>query len=200
MDLITKFLNDPTFWVMVAFFVFVGALARPISGAIAAALDKRADKIRADLEEAEKLREEAQNLLASYQRQQRDAVKEAEAIVEHAAAIEEAVALCDLVGRDRPFLPLGADHVDVREQQQRAGRAVALEARDQVFAAGPELGHAVGDAGRLELLRADRHGAGLVARWVGRIRGDQIAEECAARQRRRVEVRLGRSGGHRRRR
>ena len=84
MDLITQFLNDPTFWVMVAFFVFVGALARPISGAIAAALDKRADKIRADLEEAEKLREEAQNLLASYQRQQRDAVKEAEAIVEHA--------------------------------------------------------------------------------------------------------------------
>ena len=84
MDLITQFLNDPTFWVMVAFFVFVGALARPISGAIAAALDKRADKIRADLEEAEKLREEAQDLLASYQRQQRDAVKEAEAIVEHA--------------------------------------------------------------------------------------------------------------------
>ena len=84
MDLITQFLNDPTFWVMVAFFVFVGALARPISGAIAAALDKRADKIRADLEEAEKLREEAQNLLASYQRQQRDAVKAAEAIVEHA--------------------------------------------------------------------------------------------------------------------
>ena len=75
MDLITQFLKDPTFWVMVAFFVFVGALARPISGAIAAALDKRADKIRADLEEAEKLREEAQNLLASYQRQQRDAVK-----------------------------------------------------------------------------------------------------------------------------
>ena len=98
MDLITQFLNAPTFWVMVAFFVFVGALARPISGAIAAALDKRADKIRADLEEAEKLREEAQNLLASYQRQQRDAVKEAEAIVEHAK--EEAERLTQQ-GRER---------------------------------------------------------------------------------------------------
>ena len=36
------------------------------------------------MEEAEKLREEAQDLLASYQRKQRDAVKGAEAIVEHA--------------------------------------------------------------------------------------------------------------------
>ena len=75
MDLITQFLNDPTFWVMIAFVIFVGALARPISGAITAGLDKRADKIHAELEEAEKLREEAQDLLASYQRQQRDAVK-----------------------------------------------------------------------------------------------------------------------------
>ncbi len=98
MDLITQFLNDPTFWVMIAFFVFVGALARPISRAITAGLDKRADKIRADLEEAAKLREEAQDLLASYQRQQRDAVKEAEAIVEHAK--EEAERLTQQ-GRER---------------------------------------------------------------------------------------------------
>ncbi len=98
MELITQFLNDPTFWVMIAFFVFVGALARPISGAITAALDKRADKIRADLEEAAKLREEAQDLLATYQRQQRDAVKEAEAIVEHAR--EEAERLTQQ-GRER---------------------------------------------------------------------------------------------------
>ncbi len=79
-----EFLNDPTFWVFVAFVVFVAAFARPIAKPITAGLDKRADKIRADLEEAEKLREEAQDLLATYQRKQRDATKEAEAIVEHA--------------------------------------------------------------------------------------------------------------------
>ncbi len=93
-----QFLNDPTFWVMIAFAVFVGALARPISRAITAGLDKRADKIRADLEEAEKLREEAQDLLASYQRQQCDSVKEAEAIIEHAK--EEAERLIQH-GRER---------------------------------------------------------------------------------------------------
>lgn len=83
-----EFLNDPTFWVSVAFVLFVAAFAKPIAKPITAALDKRADKIRSDLEEAEKLREEAQDLLASYQRKQRDAVKEAEAIVEH--TVEEA--------------------------------------------------------------------------------------------------------------
>jgi len=79
-----EFLQDPTFWVLIAFVIFIGAAGWPITKAITAGLDKRADKIRADMEEAENLREEAQDLLASYQRKQRDAVAEAEAIVNHA--------------------------------------------------------------------------------------------------------------------
>ncbi len=82
------FLQDPTFWVLVAFIIFIAATARPIFRLATAGLDKRADKIRADLEEAEKLREEAQDLLAGYQRKQRDAIGEAEAII--ADAREEA--------------------------------------------------------------------------------------------------------------
>jgi len=78
------FLHDPTFWVLVAFVAFVAGTAKPIFRLATAGLDKRADKIRADLEEAEKLRDEAQDLLAGYQRKQRDAIQEAEAIVEHA--------------------------------------------------------------------------------------------------------------------
>ena len=119
MDLIMQFLNDPTFWVMIAFFVFVGALARPISRAITAGLDKRADKIRADLEEAAKLLEEAQDLLASYQRQQRDAAKEAEAIVEHAR--EEAERLTQQ-GRERLEAALQ------RREQQAMDRIAQAEA------------------------------------------------------------------------
>jgi F-type H+-transporting ATPase subunit b len=80
----TEFLQDPTFWVLVAFVLFIGAAGWPIAKAITAGLDKRADKIRADMEEAQKLREEAQDLLAGYQRKQRDAEAEAEAIVSHA--------------------------------------------------------------------------------------------------------------------
>lgn len=83
--------SDPTFWVLVAFVIFVGALSKPIARGAAAALDSRADKIRAQLDEAEKLREEAQNLLATYQRRQRDASKEADAIMGHATHEAERV-------------------------------------------------------------------------------------------------------------
>ncbi len=93
-----EFLQDPTFWVLVAFVLFIGAAGRPIAKAITAGLDKRADKIRADMEEAEKLREEAQDLLASYQRKQRDAEEEAKAIVAHAREESERLVV---QGRER---------------------------------------------------------------------------------------------------
>jgi F-type H+-transporting ATPase subunit b len=55
---------------------------------VSSSLDKRADKIKAELEEARRLREEAQQLLAEYQRKRKDAEKEAAGIV--AAAQREA--------------------------------------------------------------------------------------------------------------
>jgi F-type H+-transporting ATPase subunit b len=51
---------------------------------ITSALDNRADEIRAKIEEAKSLREEAQTLLASYQRMQRDAAAEAAEIISNA--------------------------------------------------------------------------------------------------------------------
>ncbi|MHA1543528.1 MAG: F0F1 ATP synthase subunit B family protein [Alphaproteobacteria bacterium] len=81
--------SDPTFWVMIAFFIFGGILFwKKIPGMIAKALDERADKIRAQLEEARTLKEEGQTLLAQYQRKHRDAEKDAEAMI--AQAKEEA--------------------------------------------------------------------------------------------------------------
>lgn len=78
-------LHDPTFWVAVAFFIFMGiAVYYKVPGVITAALDKRAAAIATQLEEARSLREEAQALLASYERQTRDAEKEAQDIVDHA--------------------------------------------------------------------------------------------------------------------
>ena len=88
-----EFLQDPAFWAAVAFVIFIAATAKPISRRLTAGLDKRADKIRSDLEEAEKLREEAQDLLASYQRKQRDALAEAEAIIAHAGEEAERLAV-----------------------------------------------------------------------------------------------------------
>ena len=87
-----EFLAKPETWVLVSFVLFIALLAYlKVPGMIGKALDKRADAIRTELEEAQKLREEAQAILADYRRRQSDAEKEAEEIVRHAK--EEAAAL-----------------------------------------------------------------------------------------------------------
>ena len=77
--------SDPTFWVAVGFVIFVVTAGRPIMAKIGGALDNRAAEIAGKLEEAKNLREEAQAALANYQRLQRDAAAEAEAILAHAS-------------------------------------------------------------------------------------------------------------------
>lgn len=72
------------FWVAVGFAILVVGVARPLGRIIAKGLDARAQRIRDSLEEAARLREEAQHMLAEYQRKQRDATKEVEAILAHA--------------------------------------------------------------------------------------------------------------------
>ena len=81
-------LNDPTFWTLIAFLIFVVLLFKPVKKALLGGLDSRIAEIRTEVEEAQRLREEAQTLLASYQRKQREAAQEAEEIV--ARAREEA--------------------------------------------------------------------------------------------------------------
>ena len=76
---------DATFWATAALIVFIALITYlKVPGMITKSLDDRADKIRSDLDEARKLREEAQALLAEYQRKRRDAESEAETIVEAA--------------------------------------------------------------------------------------------------------------------
>jgi F-type H+-transporting ATPase subunit b len=82
-------LQEPEFWVAVSFFIFVILAWKPLSRMIVSALDDRAAKIRIDLERAAKLREEAQALLADYQKKQRDALKDAERIIAAAKAEAE---------------------------------------------------------------------------------------------------------------
>lgn len=81
--------QDPTFWVAIAFVVFVVAIFKPVRNKLLDGLDAKIADIRREVEEAERLREEAQSLLASYQRQQRQAVQEAENIVSRAKSDAE---------------------------------------------------------------------------------------------------------------
>lgn len=78
------FYETREFWVAVAFVIFVIAVYRPVRNALVKALDARAERIRAEIDEAARLHEEAKTLLASYERKQREAAKESAEIIEQA--------------------------------------------------------------------------------------------------------------------
>ena len=78
---------DAEFWVAVAFVVFLGGLIYlGVHEMMVRYIDQRRDRIKAELDEALRLKEEAQALLAQYQRKQREAEQEAAAIIAGATA------------------------------------------------------------------------------------------------------------------
>jgi len=88
-----EMIKEPEFWVAVAFVLFVGVIF--YVGAhkyMIEALDHRSARIKGELDEARRLRDEAGKLLAEYQRKQGDAEREAEAIVADARADAERAA------------------------------------------------------------------------------------------------------------
>ena len=84
-------LEEAEFWVAVSFVIFVLATFKPISRSMTKALDDRSAQIKSELDEAQRLREEAQAALADYKRKQRDAAKTAEDILK--AATDEAAVM-----------------------------------------------------------------------------------------------------------
>ncbi len=81
-------IQTPEFWVAIGFIVLMLAIAKKGWAAIIGGLDGRAERIRTSLDDATRLREEAQHLLAEYQRKQRDTGKEIDDLL--AAARTEA--------------------------------------------------------------------------------------------------------------
>jgi F-type H+-transporting ATPase subunit b len=85
---------DAEFWVAASFFIFIGILVYVgVHKKIAEALDHRRDRIKAELDEARRLREEAQALLAHYRQKQKEAEGEAAAILTGAKADAERMTL-----------------------------------------------------------------------------------------------------------
>lgn len=83
-------LHNTNFVVLLAFLLFIAVLFYfKVPGLLGGMLDKRAEGIASELEEARSLREEAQTLLASYERKQKEVLEQADRIVE--AARKEAV-------------------------------------------------------------------------------------------------------------
>lgn len=144
---------DATFWALIALILFFAVLVYfKVPGMIARQLDSRIAKIEADLEEAKTLREDAQALLAEYERKRKAAESEAEDIV--SAAREEAermtaeaqAALEDLVARRTKAVEDKIAQAEAQALAEVRARSadVAVEAArvllaDQVKESGGEL-------------------------------------------------------------
>ncbi len=78
-------LRNTNFIVLLAFLLFIGILVYfKVPSKIGEMLDSRSTAIKADLDEARALRDEAQSLLASYERKQKEVQEQAARIVEMA--------------------------------------------------------------------------------------------------------------------
>ncbi|TYB80655.1 F0F1 ATP synthase subunit B [Maritimibacter fusiformis] len=136
-------LHNTNFVVLLAFILFLAVLVYfKVPGMIGGLLDRRAEGIKAELDEARALREEAQTILASYERKQQDVAEQAAQIVEHAkreAEVAAEVAKKDLKDSIARRLASADDHIasaeaaaikDVRD----AAIAVAIGAAKDIIA------------------------------------------------------------------
>lgn len=136
-------LGNTDFVVLLGFIVFIAVLFYfKVPGLIGGLLDKRAEGIRSDLEEAKALREEAQTLLASYERKQKEVQEQAGRIVESAkeeAARAAETAKAEIAASVARRLSAAEDQIAsaeaaaVREIRDRA-ISVAVGAAQQVIA------------------------------------------------------------------
>lgn len=141
------------FWVGLAFVAFVLILFYyKVPALLAKSLDDRAEAIRKELDEARRLREEAQTLLSNYQKKHRDAGKEADAIIEQAKREAETFAR-----ETRASLKETLER-RTRMAEDKIARAEA-QAVDEVRAAAVERAIAAAE----KLLREKAQGAGGAA-------------------------------------
>ncbi len=141
---------DATFWVGAAFVLFVGILVYlKVPGMLTGVLDERAKKISDDLDQARELREEAQVLLATYQRKQRDALIDSEEIIAHAK--EEAMREAEQAEKKL--------EESVARRQQAALNKIALaeaQAENEVRDAAIEIAIAAATAVVAQQVQGDR--------------------------------------------
>lgn len=87
-------LKNTDFVVLLAFLVFIGLLVYlKVPAMLMGMLDKRAETIRAELDEAKALREEAQTILASYERKHKEVTAQSERIIANAKKEAEEAAI-----------------------------------------------------------------------------------------------------------
>ena len=152
MAFVSELLQDPEFWVGAALLVFVAILVRVgVPGMAARALDGQARKIKDQLDEAARLRSEAEALLASIKLEREEAERTAARIVADAQAQAERINADARIKLQE----------QIRRRSELAERKIAqaeAQATAQVRAAAVDLAANVAEtvlAGRLRGKRSD---------------------------------------------
>jgi F-type H+-transporting ATPase subunit b len=127
--------------VLIGFLLFLAVLFYfNVPAMIGGMLDKRADGIKSDLDEARALREEAQTLLASYERKQREVAEQSERIVAQARADAESAAEAAKADLERSIQRrLAAAEDQIASAEAKAVRAVSNRAVEVAVAAAVEI-------------------------------------------------------------
>lgn len=77
--------HDTGLWVTISFVLFAYVAFKLGRKSVLGGLDARIEEVKSEIENAERLRVESQELLAQYQRKHRDAEKEAQEMIDRAA-------------------------------------------------------------------------------------------------------------------
>ncbi|MGX9391241.1 F0F1 ATP synthase subunit B family protein [Nitrobacteraceae bacterium UC4446_H13] len=134
-------LSQPEFWVAVAFVVMVGIFIYVgVPGVVTKALDHRADRIRAELDDARRLKDEAAALVADYKARYASAEREAQDIVTNAKAEAERIAV-DAKARMEDFVArrTKAAESKIAQAEAQALADVRAAAADAAVAAASQI-------------------------------------------------------------
>jgi len=137
-------LADPRTWVGIAFVIFFLIFGRKAWAAITSMLDKRARDIQAELDEASRLRREAEVMLRDATAQREQALKDAQSMLEHAraeAALVAETARTDAAAAATRRERMAMDRISAAEKAavtdvRHAAADLAARAAEQVIAQG----------------------------------------------------------------
>lgn len=125
-------LQNTNFVVLIAFLCFIGILIyMKVPARLTGMLDARAAAIKAELDEARSLREEAKSILATYERRQKEVQEQADRIV--SAAREEALAAAAQAKEDLKA-SIARRLASANEQIASAEAAAIRQVREQAVA------------------------------------------------------------------
>jgi len=136
-----ELLRDPETWVAIAFVIFLGVLAYlGVHKMIMKSLDDRAERIKAELDEARRLKDEAAELLAEYQRKRQAAEAEAQDIIEGAKAEADRLAT-EAKGRIEDFVArrTALAETKIAQAEAQATADVRSAAADAAIAAAEKI-------------------------------------------------------------